>query len=238
MRRLPARRLGTTSLTCLLGCAALGAALAHTVPPMSGPPAASAVTAFRELPATAQTLRALRAGGHVLYLRHGPTDNSRADAAPITDFNDCGAQRVLSDEGRQAAAQVGAALRQAGIALGEIRVSPLCRTRQTLEAAFGRERPHTVDLALRYMGNMTTEEKQPVLAQTRRLLSAPVPAGGNRLLIAHGPNLADLMGYFPKEGTLVVFRPRAEAGFEYVASIPVAQWPQLLRAVQQQQQRP
>ena len=43
----------------------------------------------------------------------------------------------------------------------------------------------------------------------------------NRLLLAHASNLMDLMGYFPKEGTLVVFRPLGDpAGFEYIASIP------------------
>ena len=48
--------------------------------------------------------------------------------------------------------------------------------------------------------------------------------------MAHAPNLMDLMGYFPKEGTLVVFRPLGEAaGFEYIASIPAAQWGELLR---------
>ena len=39
----------------------------------------------------------------------------------------------------------------------------------------------------------------------------------------------DLIGYFPREATLVVFRPLGKAGFEYVASIAPAQWPELLR---------
>lgn len=54
-------------------------------------------------------------------------------------------------------------------------------------------------------------------------------AGRNRLLVAHGPNLMDLMGYFPKEATLVVFRPKGQGRFGYVASILPASWPELLR---------
>jgi hypothetical protein len=38
----------------------------------------------------------------------------------------------------------------------------------------------------------------------------------------------DLMGYFPAEGTLVVFRPQGDAGFAYLASIPWSIWPGLL----------
>ena len=49
-------------------------------------------------------------------------------------------------------------------------------------------------------------------------------------MIAHAPNLMDLIGYFPKEATLVVFRPKGEAGFEYVASIPPDLWAVLLPA--------
>ena len=81
-----------------------------------------------------------------------------------------------------------------------------------------------------YLGNFTDAEKAPIVARTRQLLSMPVPSGSNRLVLAHAPNLMDLMGYFPKEGTLVVFRPLGEAaGFEYIASIPAGQWGELLR---------
>ena len=52
----------------------------------------------------------------------------------------------------------------------------------------------------------------------------------NRLLVAHGPNLMDLMGYFPKEGTLVVLRPRGRGHFDYVASFAPGLWPQVLPA--------
>ena len=49
-------------------------------------------------------------------------------------------------------------------------------------------------------------------------------------MVAHAPNMADLIGYFVKpEGTVVVIRPTGPNTFEYVASIPPALWTQLLK---------
>lgn len=205
------------------------ALVALAAPAADAPPAASG---FAEVPATAATLKALRAGGFVLYLRHGRTDNSRADRMPTVDLDDCGTQRPLIEAGRQASADVGEALRRARIPIGEIHSSPLCRARESAGAAFPRQ-PVTVDAALMYTANMTDRQKAPILANTRRLLSAPVAPGSNRVVVAHAPNLMDLIGYFPKESTLVVFRPRQPAdgdagGFTYIASIPPTRWRQLL----------
>jgi phosphohistidine phosphatase SixA len=189
-------------------------------------PAGATASGFAEVVATSDTVAALRAGGLALYLRHAPTDNTRPDRVPAVDLADCSTQRPLSDEGRGIAARVGAALREAGVPIGDIHVSPMCRTRDTAAAAFpGRgviEDDHLV-----YTANLTDAQKAPILARTRALLSAPVPAGTNRLLVAHAPNLMDLVGYFPKETTLVVFRPRGDGHFDYVASIPSDLWPSL-----------
>ena len=165
----------------------------------------------------------------MLYLRHGFTDNTKPDRATGVDLNDCSTQRPLTPDGHQIGARVGKALRQAKIPLGEIRISPLCRVRDTIADAFP-GLPHTLDNKLMYTANFTDAQKAPIIANTRRLLSTPVAAGSNRLLIAHAPNLMDLMGYFPKEATLVIFRPKGEKeGFDYIASIPPALWGNLLR---------
>ena len=126
------------------------------------------------------------------------------------------------------AARVGEALRRAKIPIGDIHVSPLCRVRESTLAAFPGQ-SHVVDRDLMYTANLTAGQKAPIIARTRKLLSSPVAGGRNRLLVAHGPNLMDLIGYFPKEATLVVFRPKGEGRFDYVASIPPGLWPELLR---------
>lgn len=194
-------------------------------PVASLPPAAAS---FVEHTASAETIRQLRVGGFALYLRHGYTDNTRADRVPSVDLKDCSTQRPLTEEGRQVAARVGEALRRARIPIGDIHVSPLCRVRESTLAAFPGQ-SHVVDRDLMYTANLTAGQKAPIIARTRKLLSSPVAGGRNRLLVAHGPNLMDLIGYFPKEATLVVFRPKGEGRFDYVASIPPGLWPELLR---------
>ncbi|MCC8998829.1 MAG: histidine phosphatase family protein [Candidatus Contendobacter sp.] len=190
------------------------------------PPANAAK--FVEIPATVGVLNQLRHGGFVLYLRHGFTDNTKPDRASGVDLNDCSTQRPLSLEGHKIGARVGEAVRKAKIPIGEIRISPLCRVKDTVADAFP-GLPYMIDSNLMYTANFTDAEKAPIIANTRRLLSAPVVAGSNRLLIAHAPNLMDLIGYFPKEATLVIFRPKGEKeGFDYIASIPPALWGELL----------
>ncbi len=196
-------------------------------------PSALAQTAtppFVEKLATPALLKQLQAGGLVLYMRHGNTDNSKPDAVPKVDLNDCATQRPLNDEGRRTAAQVGKYIKAAKIPLVEVFHSPLCRARESAELAFGPYK-HSLrqEMNLMYVGNFTSEEKIPVQAKTRELLSEPVAPGRNRVLVAHAPNLADLMGYFVKpEGTVVVIKPLGNGKFDYLASIHPSMWPALL----------
>jgi phosphohistidine phosphatase SixA len=184
--------------------------------------------AFVEKPVTPELIEQLRAGGYVLYLRHGATDTSRPDRVPSVDLDDCSTQRPLTEEGARIVAEVGKAIRKAKIPLGEILSSPLCRAKDSAFAAFGAN--FAVYEPLMYSANMTAEEKKPRVEAARVLISSPVPAGTNRVLVAHAPNLMDLMGYFPKpEGTLVVFKPLGDGRFEYLGNIAPEQWREVLR---------
>lgn len=189
-----------------------------------------AVPAFVEKLPTKELLNDLRSGGFVLYMRHGNTDNSRPDAVPKIDLNDCSTQRPLSEEGRKVVAQVGKNIRLAKIPVTEVIHSPLCRARDSAQLAFPNQGDKLrMELKLMYPGNLTSEEKKPILAMTRELVSAPVAPGSNRVLVAHAPNMADLMGYFVKpEATVVVLRPLGDGRFDYVASIHPAMWASLL----------
>lgn len=239
LRQLPSprrRSQATLRLFLALCLLVLGAVLAGTAgaaeftqgaSARQGQPA-SVPAKFVEVPASGNLLRQLAAGGYALYLRHGTTNNAIPDRTPHVDLNDCSTQRPLTEDGRQLMARVGESIRKADIRIGEFRVSPMCRARQSAEAAFPALSP-VVDNRLIYLANFTEADKAPIVANTRRLLSTPVPLGSNRLVLAHAPNLMDLIGYFPKEGTLVVFRPKGEAGFEYVASIAPGLWSDLLR---------
>lgn len=223
----------------LSGLIALAATSAWSAPAAQAPgtaaqPQASepaAAVKFVEVAATADTIRRLQSGGYALYLRHGLTNNAIADRLPTVDLNDCSTQRPLTEAGRQMLAKVGESMRKARIPVGELKVSPMCRARQSAAAAFPQLAP-AVDNNLMYTSNLTAAEKAPIIATTRKLLSTPVSGASNRLVLAHAPNLMDLMGYFPKEGTLVVLYPKGEKeGFDYVASIPADRWDDLLHLI-------
>jgi len=191
--------------------------------------APAAAAKFAEVPATTDILHLLRSGGYTLYLRHGNTDNAVPDRVPAVDLNDCNTQRPLTEAGRQLMVKVGNAIRKARIPIGEIKVSPMCRARESAAAAFPKLSP-VGDKNLMYVANFTDSEKASIIANTRWLLSTPVTGSSNRLVLAHAPNLMDLMGYFPREGTSVILRPKGERdGFEYVASITPAAWIGLLK---------
>jgi phosphohistidine phosphatase SixA len=126
------------------------------------------------------------------------------------------------------AKQVGEAIRRARIPVGEVHASPLCRTRETAQLAFGAK--VKTNPLLMYTAHLTSAQKAPILAHTRALLSAPVAKGTNRVLVAHAPNMADLIGYFVKpEGTVVVLQPEGDNRFTYLASIHPDMWARLLR---------
>lgn len=224
----PALATGIVSAVLAIALAIAPAlTLAANTPTQSTATATASNPKFTEIPATRALLAQLKSGGFVLYLRHGTTDNTRPDRLPDVDLNDCSTQRPLTEEGRKLAAFVGDAMRKARIPIGEIRVSPLCRSKESADAAFPK-RSYSIDKDLMYTANLTSQQKRPILDNTRRLLSAPVAPGNNRLIVAHAPNLMDLIGYFPKEGTLVIFRPRNDTGFDYIASVPPALWPDLI----------
>lgn len=184
---------------------------------------------FVEVTAMLSIIRKLREGGYTLYLRHGTTDSTIADRVPSVDLNECSTQRPLTEADRQFMAKVGESIRKGGIPIDEFKVSPMCRAHQSAAAAFPNIHPLT-DNKLMYVANFTVTEKAPIIANTRNLLSTPVPSGSNRLVLPHAPNLTDLIGYFPKEGTLVIFRHKGEKeGFDYIASVTPTSWDGLLR---------
>lgn len=189
---------------------------------------AQGMPSFTEKEIAQEQLGKLRDGGYVIYMRHGKTDPSQPDL-PNVVFNDCSTQRLLSDEGRKMAAEIGKYLRSLRIPIQEIYVSPMCRTRESARLVFGPEARLIILNELFSSTNQTSEQKKPIIATTRRLLSEKTAAGSNRFILAHAPNLADTMGYFPKaEATVVIFKPLGNS-FEYIGSIRPEQWPGLLR---------
>jgi Histidine phosphatase superfamily (branch 1) len=164
----------------------------------------------------ASLLAALRGGGFVVYFRHTATDFSRGDAG-MRDYADCANQRLLSEQGRRDAREIGRSIRTLGLPVAEALASPYCRT---MEHA----RLMLPGVSAR---NEIREAQGGDYAGLKRLLAQPVAAGGNRWIVGHGIPFRAVAGPpHLAEGEAVVIRP-GTTGWTVVARIAVADWPAL-----------
>ncbi|MBX9936606.1 MAG: histidine phosphatase family protein [Burkholderiaceae bacterium] len=190
---------------------------------------AATATRFQVVKADKDHIDLLRRGGLVVYMRHGATDAHFPDQIPVR-LDHCASQRPLTDAGRAQLDQIGRFVRSVRVPYTTVISSPFCRAQESAERVFGK--PIEVDPMLRYTATMPTSEKKPAIARTKHWLSEKVPqAGTNRVVVAHGPNIAELMDYLPPEAALIIFRPlgsAAQPSFEYLASIEPQHWPALL----------
>jgi len=169
-------------------------------------------------PAGAALLRALRAGGQILYFRHTATDFGQNDEK-MTGFEDCANQRNLTDGGRADARAIGAAIRSLDIPIGAVLASPFCRTRETAELIFGR---FTVAPAVR--GGPASAEAGRY-DDLKLLLAKRVPANVNVAIVSHGnPFVAVAGGPYLAEGEAAVIEPLGDSGFRIIARIRKDEW--------------
>jgi len=187
------------------------------VPPPA--PGRSALPA-KPMPGT-QLLSELRKGGYVVYFRHTSTDFSRDDVRSKSD-DDCDNQRPLTDKGRGEARQIGVALRELKIPVGQVLASPRCRTLETAMLAFGR-----AEKADEARGGPATDSER--YAPVRALLSTPVKPGANLVIASHGnPFFAVAGAPYLAEGEAAVIRPLGK-DFEIVARVRHDAWHALAR---------
>ena len=208
-RASAARRAGAVLLLALLG---LGLpASANELPAIasaeSSAPSPAAMLQGQPLVA------ALRRGGHVVYFRHTATDFSRNDVA-MRSYDDCANQRLLSEQGRRDAAEIGQRIRALGLPVGEALASPFCRT-------MDHARLMLLDVTPR---NEIREAAGGDYDGLKRLLATPVPAGGNRWIVGHGIAFRAIAGPpHLAEGEAVVIRPETTT-WTVVARLSVADW--------------
>jgi phosphohistidine phosphatase SixA len=151
----------------------------------------------------ARVLDQLREGRSVLVFRHATTENASFEQEVL---GDCAQQRGLSEPGREEARRIGRAIRAAEIPIGDVRASPMCRTRDTAKLMFGRV---TVDRDLVTPG-MVGEEADDMrrVRILRRLADTPPSGAGNTVLVTHTGNIG---GAFDNESVLesgaLLFKP-------------------------------
>ena len=181
-------------------------------------PATAAETPSESLTGAA-LLQTLRGGGLILYFRHTSTDFGQSDDA-MSGYEDCARQRNLTDNGRDEARRIGAAIKRLDIPIGDVLASPFCRTRETAQLIFGRA---TAAPAVR--GGPARPETNDRYAELRKLLSTPPRAGTNLAIASHGnPFRAVTDTQYLAEGEAAVIRPLGAQGFGIVARIPKDSW--------------
>lgn len=172
---------------------------------------------------------ALRGGGFNVYFRHAATDWSQQDRVSRRgDWLSCDGSEIrqLSDQGRATARSVGAAMRRLKIPVGEVLASPYCRTMETARLlGLGKVRPSDAVINLRVASYFGGDDA--IVDSARRLLGSTPPAGGNRVIVAHGNVARDATPVYPGEAEAVVFRPKGRGGFDVVARLTPEQWAEL-----------
>jgi phosphohistidine phosphatase SixA len=208
--------------------AATGMMVALTVTPLEAIPT-YAQTASPSLGIDdAKSLAAsLRAGGYVILVRHGATFSNQADTDPY-NLADVSKQRNLNEKGKELAKAFGAAIRAAGVPVGEVYTSQFNRAYETAVLAGFKDIETTVDLS--EGGLVVTPEENGRRAQALRHMLAKLPAAGkNDILITHKPNIVDALGkdwFDVKEGEASIFKP--EGGkYRLIARVQMEDWPKV-----------
>jgi len=190
-------------------------------------PAASAQTD------DATILRALRAGGHVIVIRHGATFPDQADTDPF-NFENIAAQRQLNDRGKALAKSFGEALRNAGIPVGKVYTSKYHRAYETATLAGFPDIEKSADITEGGLIVSPNENGRRAEALRKMLATAPKP-GTNTILISHKPNIVDALGrdwFDVREGEASVFRPE-NGKYVLVARLQMDAWPRIAKAATQ-----
>ncbi|MFI4999495.1 MAG: histidine phosphatase family protein [Reyranellales bacterium] len=165
-------------------------------------------------PPTVQLIEMLKAGGYIVFFRHGTTPDYAEP--PVEDFADCSRQRNLNELGRALAKSIGEAFRELGFKIDKVVASPYCRCMDTARIAFGRVE------AARDVG----DGGDRAIMRTR-FAALPKP-GFNDVVVGHGSAGGLINGEFLHEAEAVVLRPLGDGKFEPIARVRAEGWTQML----------
>ena len=175
-------------------------------------------------------VKALRAGGFVMVVRHGATCPDQADTDPL-NFDNIAAQRNLNDKGKALAKAFGNAIREAGVSVGKVYTSKYNRAYETAVIAGFKDIEKTADITEGGLVVSPNENNRRVDAFHKLLGTAPTP-GTNTILITHKPNIVDALGkdwFDVREGEATIFRPE-NGSYKLIARVQMEDWPHMAAA--------
>ena len=164
-------------------------------------------------------------GGYAIVFRHGATNRNQADTDPL-NFDNIAKQRLLSEQGKRVATQVGEAFKKLGIPLGKVYTSKFNRAVETGRVMSGGDVTPTLDVT--EGGLVVTPIENDRRAETLKKMAGTVPeAGKNTLIVTHKPNIMDAFGkdwFDVKEGEASVVRPDGSGKAVLVARPQAVDW--------------
>jgi phosphohistidine phosphatase SixA len=186
----------------------------------------SAPIQWHSKPEAVRVAMTLQQGGNVVFFRHATTDMLARDQRPLNDLNDCSKQRNLSPSGIAISKEIGEAIRQLAIPIGDVFVNPYCRCMDTAHYAFGRATARPELYVRRTEQGWIPDEANDELID----LVATLPsAGTNTVLVGQIFNVQRALGLTPTEGEAIVFRPDGKGGYQLIGQLTAPQWGDLVR---------
>lgn len=178
-------------------------------------------------PSDIELAQALRAGGHVIVIRHGATHADQADTDPLNHDN-IAKQRQLNAKGEEAAKALGAAFGQIGVPVGQAITSRFNRAYRTATLAGFEKAEKSLDVT---EGGLVVppNENTRRAAAFRKLASTIPPAGTNVVIVSHKPNIMDAFGkdwFDVKEGEASIFKAEGTS-YKLVARVQMDEWPRI-----------
>jgi broad specificity phosphatase PhoE len=186
----------------------------------------AAITAWAQDAATVQDiLTKLRAGGHIIVVRHGATHADQADTDPL-NLDNVAKQRQLNDKGRADARAFGDVLKQSSVPIGKVYSSRFQRAVETARLIGGKDPEPTNDVT--EGGQVVSPNENARRMQALRAMAGRVPeAGTNTLIVTHKPNILDAFGkdwFEVREAETSIFKPDGSGGYALVGRVQIGQW--------------
>jgi phosphohistidine phosphatase SixA len=167
----------------------------------------------------------LRQGGYVIVFRHGATNRDQADTDPLNHDN-ITQQRLLSEQGKDIAKQLGESFKTLAIPVGKVYTSKFHRAVETGKLVSGGN--VTLSFDITEGGLVVTPIENDRRAAALKTMVGTMPeAGKNTLIVTHKPNILEAFGkewFEVKEGEASVFKPDSSGKAVLIARVQAVDW--------------
>ncbi|EJR57400.1 hypothetical protein IIO_04927 [Bacillus cereus VD115] len=170
-------------------------------------------------------LKAIKAGGYNLYLRHGEKER---EPGGVLDLKDCKTQSNLTDNGKKQSEKLGEIFRKQKVPVQyPVFTSPYCRTKDTGKLAFGKQNIEVMD-ELAEINNLNidnpNEQQRLVKEKLIRIFETEPNSQVNRIFIAHDYSFDESIQSLGFLDTVILKPKGLGLGYEFVGLISLNQF--------------